>query len=54
MKVVFSPEAEDDLINVGDTIARDDPLRAVTFIREIRNHCQLLSTTPEAAPNGTT
>lgn len=49
MKVVFSPKAENDLENIGDAIAFDNPHRAVTFIREIHDHCQVLSTTPEVA-----
>ncbi len=50
MKVVFSPKAENDLESIGDTIASDNPRRAVTFIHEIRSHCHTLSSTPEAAP----
>jgi len=50
MKVVFSPKAENDLKSIGDTISANNPRRALSFIREIRNHCLTLSTTPEVAP----
>lgn len=39
MQCVFSPLAEFDLEEIGDYIARDNPSRAVTFIREIREPC---------------
>lgn len=50
MRVVFSPAAEQDLEEIGDYIALDNPIRAVTFIREIREHCRLLANTPKGAP----
>ncbi len=39
MQCVFSPLAELDLEEIGDYIARDNPSRAVSFIREIREQC---------------
>lgn len=50
MRVVFSPAAERDLEEIGDYIAQDNPTRAVSFIREIREHCGLLASSPRAAP----
>lgn len=50
MQVVFSPAAERDLEDIGDHIAHDNPARAVTFIREIREHCGLIASSPRAAP----
>lgn len=48
MQVVFSRQAEIDLEEIGDFIAADNPHRAVTFIREIRNHCLRISQSPLA------
>ena len=50
MQCVFSPLAEFDLEEIGDYIARDNPPRAVTFIREIRELCVKITAMPEAAP----
>ena len=40
MRAHFTPQAESDLEEVGDYIAHDNPRRAVSFIREIRQHCE--------------
>ena len=37
MKVVLTEKAEDDLIRIADYIARDNPERAISFIRELRD-----------------
>jgi len=50
MKVVFSPLSERDLEEIGDFIAADNPRRAVSFIQEMRDRCQKISSAPEAAP----
>ena len=47
---VFSPLAETDLEEIGDYIARDNPRRALTFIRELRERCTQITHHPEAAP----
>lgn len=39
MKVVFTDPAEDDLEAIGDWIAQDNPLRAFTFVQELRGAC---------------
>lgn len=36
MKVVLSAKAENDLIHIADYIARDNPERVLSFIRELR------------------
>ena len=36
MKVVFSGPGEADLESIGDEIARDNPRRSHTFVRELR------------------
>lgn len=46
----FRPAAEDDLEEIGDFIARDNPQRALTFIRHLREKCAKLAAMPESAP----
>lgn len=50
MQCVLSPFAELDLEEIGDYIARDNPQRAVSFIREIREQCVKIAAMPLAAP----
>jgi toxin ParE1/3/4 len=50
MIVVISAEAEADLEEIGDHIARENPARAVTFISELRTKCLDLSTMAKAFP----
>ena len=50
MIVVLSHEAETDLERIGDYIARDNPTRAVSFVRELLGRCERLAETPEAFP----
>jgi plasmid stabilization system protein ParE len=50
MIVVISAEAERDLEAIGDYIARDNPQRAISFVREIREQCVQLAEMPAAAP----
>jgi plasmid stabilization system protein ParE len=50
MKVRLSSEARKDLIAIGDYIARDNPTRASTFVRELVKACVELSSTPLAYP----
>ena len=46
MSLLFTPMAEHDLEGIGDYIARDNPRRALTFIREIRQQCKQISERP--------
>ena len=46
MTVVFSKEASDDLDLIAAEIAEDSPKRAVSFIRELRQHCEGLADMP--------
>ena len=46
MRAHFTPQAEIDLEEVGDYIALDNPRRAVSFIREIRQHCERIADGP--------
>src|ERR1700726_126569 len=46
MRAHFTPQAEIDLEEVGDYIALDNPGRAVSFIREIRQPCEKIADGP--------
>lgn len=46
MKVRLSSEARRDLIAIGDYIARDNPSRAHSFIKELTNKCAGLADIP--------
>ena len=46
MRVEFSPFVENDLEAIGDYIARDNPTRAVTFIRELREKLRFVGQNP--------
>ena len=50
MRVTISPLAERDLESIGDYIAEDNPLRAVTFIEEMRAQCEKIARAPQAYP----
>lgn len=50
MIVKLSAEAERDLEDIGDYIARDDPERAIGFIRELRSKCLELAKFPRRFP----
>lgn len=39
MKVRLSAEARQDLVAIGDHIARDDPSRACSFVKELTDRC---------------
>jgi toxin ParE1/3/4 len=50
VKVVFSDAAEADLEEIGDYIAKDDPRRALTFVRELRSVALRLGDMPKVFP----
>ncbi|MBV9756212.1 MAG: type II toxin-antitoxin system RelE/ParE family toxin [Alphaproteobacteria bacterium] len=50
MRFRFSRQAEIDIEEIGDFIARDNPARAVTYIQQLRTRCVQLTGFPEAAP----
>ena len=50
MRVVFSPKAEDDLEEIGDYIAQDNPGRALTFLDELRARSLAIAENPQAYP----
>lgn len=48
MRVVLSNHAEIDFEEIGDYIAADNPVRAVSFVREVRDHFQKVAKAPLA------
>jgi plasmid stabilization system protein ParE len=50
MLVRILPDAEADLEDIGDYIARDNPLRAHTFVTELRTLCMDLADMPLSFP----
>ena len=42
MRFRFSRQAEIDIEEIGDFIARDNPARAVSYIQELRAKCEQL------------
>lgn len=50
MIVVFTDAVEADIENIADYISRDNPRRAVTFVRELVDRCERLSQSPHAFP----
>jgi toxin ParE1/3/4 len=50
MRFRFTVAAERDVEEISDYIARDNPVRAVTFIEALTERCHLLTEQPAAAP----
>jgi len=50
-RLVFSPRAEADLEEIGDYIARGNPARAITFLGELRAHCDRFAAAPASYPS---
>ncbi|WP_428426290.1 type II toxin-antitoxin system RelE/ParE family toxin [Pararhizobium sp.] len=50
MIVVFTEAAEADIEHIADYISRDNPGRAVTFVRELIDRCEQLPQAPHAFP----
>lgn len=50
MTVRLTAEAEADLERTADTIARDNPARALTFVQELRAACLGLAQFPRRFP----
>lgn len=50
MIVVFTNEAEADLERIGDHIAEANQNRAISFVRELRQHCERLADMPKRFP----
>ncbi len=50
MIVILSDNAEAELEGIGDWIARDSPVAAVTFVRALRDACNKIGEMPRAHP----
>lgn len=50
MKVVLTAEAFGDLERIGDYIARDNPVRARSFVKELIDKAQQLGDLPQGFP----
>src|SRR4051812_45387823 len=50
MIVVLTAEAEFDFESIGDWIAKDNPLRALSYVQELRQACMALADAPKAYP----
>jgi toxin ParE1/3/4 len=50
MIVHLSAEAERDLEEIGDHIARDNPARAISFLEQLRGQCLGLAKFPRRFP----
>jgi len=50
MRVEFSNESENDLEQIGDFIAKDNPRRAYSFMRELRSKCEALADMADSFP----
>jgi toxin ParE1/3/4 len=50
MRFRFSRRAESDLESIANFIAEDNPTRAISYLREMREHCRGLVAFPEARP----
>lgn len=50
MKLDITSAAEADLEEIADYIARDNPVRAMTFVRELYERCSDIADMPEAWP----
>jgi len=46
MLLFFTPFAEQDIEQIGDYIALENPKRAISFVAEIRKHCLKICLNP--------
>ena len=46
MRLGFTPLAEQDLVSIADYIATDNPRRAASFVRELRQQCERIKRNP--------
>lgn len=48
-RIVFTRDAEDDLDSIIEYIAADNPVRAISFVQELKDSCEnTLSLVPKA------
>jgi len=46
-RVDYAQDADDDLVGIAETIARDKPEAARRWVQKIRDVCSTLATQPE-------
>jgi toxin ParE1/3/4 len=46
--LVYTPQSKKDLNNIGMYIAQDNPRRAMSFVRELREQCRKITEAPKA------
>jgi len=46
-RLVYTPQAKVDLINIGLFIAKDNSRRAISFVRELRMQCRKITVSPQ-------
>jgi toxin ParE1/3/4 len=49
-RLLLSPRAAADLEEIADYIARDNPIRAASFVTELEAKCRAAAETPELYP----
>jgi toxin ParE1/3/4 len=49
-RLLFSPRAAADLEEIADYIARDNPVRAASFVAELEATCRAVAASPEFYP----
>ena len=47
-RLVYTPQSKKDLNDIGLYIARDNPRRAMSFVRELREQCRKITEAPKA------
>ena len=47
MQLEFLPQAEDDLETISDYIAKDNPRKAISFVRDLRAQCAKITRSPQ-------
>ena len=45
--LIFAPSARQDLLDIFDYMARDNPIAAANWIDKIEERCELIARTPE-------
>ena len=46
-RVIYAPDADDDLMGIVDYIARDKPVAARNWLQKVRDTCESLAMQPE-------
>lgn len=47
-RLVYTPQSKKDLNDIGLYIAQDNPRRAMSFVRELREQCRKITQAPKA------